>query len=289
MDVFAIKNAQLLCRKFAHDQIILDKETEFQLIKKWCYSKDERSVSYLILSHLRLIHSLAYRFKRYGGSYQDLIQEGLLGLIKAANNFNLAQDCRFATYAKWWVLSGMQDYVTRNWSIVRIVTNSGQKQIFFRLNQLKKQLAIVNEDDFDNESKAKVASILKTTIHAVDEMNQKILQLDSSLDQQTQGSKNLVGVLSDESQLNQESAVLQQEEFKKLEYLLEITMLDMHVRESFVLSSRFFSDPPMTLAEIGKKLSLTKERIRQIEKIALRQLKIKLVSSGVNRDVLFSL
>ena len=104
-----------------------EKDNERILAKKWLKDKDEESLHQLTQSHMRLVISFAFKYKSYGLSVSDLIQEGCIGLMKAAERFDLNQDVRFSTYAGWWIRASIQDFVLKNWSLVRIATTSKQK------------------------------------------------------------------------------------------------------------------------------------------------------------------
>ncbi|MAJ95554.1 MAG: RNA polymerase factor sigma-32, partial [Marinovum sp.] len=110
---------------------LLDAETELQLAYAWKNNRDEQALHRLIRAYMRLAISMASKFKRYGAPMSDLIQEAGLGLMKAADKFDPDRGVRFSTYAVWWIKAGIQDYVMRNWSLVRTGSTSSQKSLFF--------------------------------------------------------------------------------------------------------------------------------------------------------------
>ena len=119
---------------------LLDAETELQLAYAWRDHRDEQALHRLINAYMRLAISMASKFKRYGAPMNDLIQEAGLGLMKAADKFDPDRGVRFSTYAVWWIKAGIQDYVMRNWSMVRTGSTSSQKSLFFNLRRVQAQI-----------------------------------------------------------------------------------------------------------------------------------------------------
>ena len=116
---------------------LLDAETEQHLARAWRDRRDEAALHRLITAYMRLAIGMAARFRRYGAPMNDLIQEGSLGLMKAADKFDPDRGVRFSTYAVWWIKASIQDYVMRNWSMVRTGSTSSQKSLFFNLRRLR--------------------------------------------------------------------------------------------------------------------------------------------------------
>ena len=119
---------------------LLDAEHERELARRWRDEDDERSLHELITAYLRLVVAMAARFRHYGLPMSDLVQEGNVGLMQAAARFEPEREVRFSTYAAWWIRSAMQDFVLRNWSIVRTGTTSAQKSLFFNLRRLRAKI-----------------------------------------------------------------------------------------------------------------------------------------------------
>ena len=119
---------------------LLDAETELQLAYAWRDRRDEQALHRLITAYMRLAISMAAKFKRYGAPMNDLIQEAGLGLMKAADKFDPDRGVRFSTYAVWWIRASVQDYVMRNWSMVRTGSTSSQKSLFFNMRRVQARL-----------------------------------------------------------------------------------------------------------------------------------------------------
>lgn len=124
---------------------LLDAETETELALAWRDRRDEAALHRLIAAYQRLAVSFAGRFRNADASYEDLIQQGNLGLMRAAEKFDPENGARFSTYAAWWIRASMQDYVMRNWSLVRTGTNAAQKKLFFHLRKALRSDALTAE------------------------------------------------------------------------------------------------------------------------------------------------
>ena len=129
----------------AMNEPYLEKERELELARKWREDNDERALHKLIQSYTRLAVSTAMKFKHYGLPMGDLIQEGNIGLMEAAKRFEPARDLRFSTYATWWIRASIQDYILRNWSIVRTGSTAAQKSLFFNMRRLRAQIEQRND------------------------------------------------------------------------------------------------------------------------------------------------
>jgi RNA polymerase sigma-32 factor len=122
------------------DAPFLEREEERLLAVRWKDNKDEAALHRLTSAHMRLVIALAARFRHYGLPMADLVQEGHVGLLEAAARFEPEREVRFSTYATWWIRASIQDYILRNWSIVRGGTSSAQKALFFNLRRLRAKL-----------------------------------------------------------------------------------------------------------------------------------------------------
>jgi RNA polymerase sigma-32 factor len=126
--------------KAAMNAPFLEREEERQLTIAWAERKDQVALHKLTEAHMRLVIAVAAKFRNYGLSMPDLIQEGHVGLMEAAMRFDPARDVRFSTYATWWIRASIQDHILRNWSIVRGGTSSAQKALFFNLRRLRARI-----------------------------------------------------------------------------------------------------------------------------------------------------
>ena len=135
---------------FSMRQSLLSKEDEIEYIKNWQIKKDQKSLNKIVSSHLRLVISIANKFKNYGLPINELVQEGNIGLMQAVEKFDLDKDVRFSTYSSWWIKAAMQSFILKNWSIVRIGTTAAQKSLFFKLKSIMSKIEKENNSSFND-------------------------------------------------------------------------------------------------------------------------------------------
>ena len=160
---------------------LLDARTESELARLWRDTKDETALRRLVTPYLRLVISTASRFRSYGLPIGDLVQEGNVGLMQAAARFDPDRKVRFSTYARWWIRSSMQEFVLRNWSIVRTGTTAAQKSLFFNLRRLKARIDRSGAAYLDEDGKAEVAHKLGVSLRDVSMMEGRLSGSDKSL------------------------------------------------------------------------------------------------------------
>ncbi|MBN8629401.1 MAG: RNA polymerase factor sigma-32 [Rhodobacterales bacterium] len=262
----------------------LDAETELQLARAWRDHRDERALHRLITAYLRLAISMAARFRRYGAPMGDLIQEASLGLMRAADKFDPDRGVRFSTYAVWWIKAGVQDYVMRNWSMVRTGTTSGQKALFFNLRRVQARLdreASDRGEPMDPVTlRTRVAAALGVSVAEVEMMAGRLSGSDYSLNV-AQGSdgegRDWIDALEDEGQQAAE-AVEAAHDGDLLRGWLVRALQGLTARERFIVAERKLKDQGRTLESLGVELGLSKERVRQLEAAAFAKLRSKLES-----------
>src|ERR1700740_2150637 len=152
----------------------LDREEEYALAWRWKHEADEKAMHLLARAHMRLVIALAVRFRHYGLSLADLIQEGHVGLLEAAARFEPERDVRFSTYATWWIRASMQNYVLHNWSIVRGGTSSAQKALFFNLRRMRAKLAQGGNSHTGTEVLGQIADVLGVSRSDVEVMDARL-------------------------------------------------------------------------------------------------------------------
>ena len=268
---------------------MLDAETELQLAYAWRDNRDEAALHRLITAYMRLAISMAGKFKRYGAPMSDLVQEASLGLMKAADKFDPDRGVRFSTYAVWWIKASIQDYVMRNWSMVRTGSTSAQKSLFFNLRrvqaQLEREFAQSGEDLDGHQLRQLIASEVGVPLRDVEMMEGRLSGSDFSLNA-TQSSdaegREWIETLADEAPPSSE-VVEQDHDTKALRGWLRQALDRLNDRERFVVRERKMRDDPRTLECIGDELGLSKERVRQIEAAAFGKLRKELQSE--NREV----
>ncbi|WP_046861929.1 RNA polymerase factor sigma-32 [Microvirga massiliensis] len=265
----------------AMDAPFLEREEERELAVRWREKRDEAALHRLTSAHMRLVISLATRFRHYGLPMADLVQEGHVGLLEAAARFEPERDVRFSTYATWWIRASIQDYILRNWSIVRGGTSSAQKALFFNLRRLRARLTRGGEERIADEVHGKIAEAIGVSRKDVALMDARLSAPDTSLnapmqDADSSGSTERVEFLVDTSPLPDEkvSEVIDNERrVRWLQQALEV----LNERELRILRARRLDDEQVTLEFLGDRLGISKERVRQIENRALEKLKRALI------------
>ena len=175
------QRANLKFIKASMQEPLLSRETEYDLAKRWREKQDEAALHRLVRAYTRLVISIASRFRNDGLPMGDLVQEGNVGLLQAAERFEPERGVRFSTYASWWIRSAMQDFILRNWSIVRTGTTAAQKSLFFNLRRLRAQIDDIGGEQLSEESRSFIANELKVNVHEVEAMEIRLNGGDQSL------------------------------------------------------------------------------------------------------------
>src|ERR1041384_8342932 len=167
--------------KIAMSAPYLAREEERDLAVRWKDDQDQDARNQSSLAHMRLVIAMASKFRGFGLPMSDLVQEGYVGLLEAAARFEPARDVRFSTYASWWIRASMQDYILRNWSIVRGGTSSAQKALFFNLRRLRAKLARGDTQLTLQSIHQEIAAALGVSLADVQTMDARLSSNDASL------------------------------------------------------------------------------------------------------------
>ena len=258
---------------------LLDAETELKLAYAWRDERDEAALHRLITAYMRLAISMASKFKRYGAPMNDLIQEAGLGLMKAADKFDPDRGVRFSTYAVWWIKASIQDYVMRNWSMVRTGSTSSQKSLFFNMRRvqarLERESAAVGETLDKHQMRQMISTEIGVPLHDVEMMEGRLSGSDYSLNatQSTEDEgREWIDALMDES-AQAEEMVEHRHDTEQLRAWLLSALNALNERERFIVRERKLRDQPRTLESLGDELNLSKERVRQLEAAAFSKMR----------------
>ncbi|NIX75208.1 RNA polymerase factor sigma-32 [Microvirga terricola] len=259
----------------------LEREEEHLLAVRWKENGDEAALHQLTAAHMRLVIALAARFRHYGLPMADLVQEGHVGLLEAAARFEPEREVRFSTYATWWIRASVQDYILRNWSIVRGGTSSAQKALFFNLRRLRARLTRGGEERIAEEVHAKIAEAIGVSRADVALMDARLSAPDASLnapvlDADAGNSAERVEFLVDTSPLPDESVSEVIDSERRVRWLRQALEV-LNERELRILRARRLDEEQVTLEFLGDRLGISKERVRQIENRALEKLKRALI------------
>jgi RNA polymerase sigma-32 factor len=260
---------------------MLERDDEAGLARAWRDRHDEAALHKIIKSHVRLVIAMAAKFRGYGLPMGDLIQEGHIGLLQAANRFDTGREVRFSTYAAWWIRASMQDYILRNWSIVRAGSTASQKALFFGLRRLRAQIegkerARGNLDTIHltRETRKEIARALKVQEKDVEAMDMRLAASDQSLQQLAhEESTTEIGDFLVDDAPTPEDYVMTAYDSAVHHMWLEKGLADLDTRERAIIKARHLRDTAATLEDLGVKLNISKERVRQLETRALAKLR----------------
>ena len=255
----------------------LERDEEHALALRWKNRADEKAMHKLARAHMRLVIAHAVRFRHYGLSLADLIQEGHVGLLEAAARFEPDRDVRFSTYATWWIRASMQNYVLHNWSIVRGGTSSAQKALFFNLRRLRAKLAQEGDSRTGTEVFGQIAEVLGVSRSDVEVMDARLSGPDVSLnapigDSESAAAVERMTMLVDDKPRQDEVVGLALDTDRRVAWLNE-ALTALSERERRILRERRLADEAATLEALGDRLGISKERVRQIESRAMEKLR----------------
>ena len=253
---------------------VLTAEEEYEYATKWVKEKDEKSAEKLIVSHLRMVVSVAYDFRNYGIPVADLIASGNMGLMEALQKFDPEKGFRFSTYAMFWVKAEIYETILNNWSLVKIGSSANQKRVFFNLSKARRALGIM-DNNLSEEQTKQIADYLKVPETDVKRMATRITARDVSLNapaHQSDDNKDVLSNLSDDKTGIEEFA--EQKEFRKKGFdMLRRHLASLPDRDREILYARRLAEPAATLESLSKKYGISRERVRQIEERAFNKLR----------------
>ena len=253
---------------------VLTEAQEKDLAEAYYYHQDVDAARQLVMSHLRFVVHLAKTYTGYGLPIADLVQEGNVGLMKAVKRFNPEKGVRLISFAVYWIKAEIHEYVLRNWRIVKIATTKAQRKLFFNLRSAKTRLTWLNED----EAHA-LADELNVSVKDVYNMEQRLSASDVGFDKNDDDDDtphhSPVQYLEDRSQdpsLLLENSNWQDNASESLQQALNT----LEPRNRSILEKRWLSEKKATLHELAAEYNVSAERIRQLEKNAMKQVKATL-------------
>lgn len=268
------QKANLTFIKASMKEPLLTRDHEFELAQRWRSAGDTAALHELVRAYTRLVVSIAARFRHYGLPVGDLVQEGNVGLMQAAARFEPDRGVRFSTYAAWWIRSAMQDYVLRNWSIVRTGTTAAQKSLFFNLRRLRARIEESSGAPLTDAGRRKIASELHVELAEVELMDMRLGAADQSLNAPVgESSEDDWQDFLPDRRPNPEEVVTSTRDGEIRSRWLAEAMGELSSRERAIIRQRRLREEGATLEELGRELGVSKERVRQLEHRALVKLR----------------
>jgi RNA polymerase sigma-32 factor len=252
---------------------VLSAEDEKRLAEDLYYHEDLDAARRLVLSHLRFVVHIAKSYGGYGLPQADLVQEGNVGLMKAVKRFNPEKGVRLISFAVHWIKAEIHEYILRNWRIVKIATTKAQRKLFFNLRSKKKRLGWLTHE----EAKA-VAADLNVDVQHVHDMEGRLASFDATFDAGSdddddtayQAPANYL-----EDQRYDPSRMLEEADWRSSSADgLQLAMTDLDDRSRDILQKRWLNDEKATLHELADEYGVSAERIRQLEKNAMKKIKV---------------
>lgn len=265
---------------------LLDAATERALARRWRDHGDGAALDRLVTAYMRLAISMAGRYRRHGASMPDLVQEAHIGLIKAAARFDPDRGVRFSTYAMWWIRASVQEFIMRDWSLVRTGSTAPQKSLFFNMRRVRARIEAANGADGHIRGGADavrraIAAELRVPLRDVELMEGRLAGADFSLNtpQRMEEGREWIEALEDDRPCTDE-LIAYRTDTATLRGWLSEAFDALSGRERVILAARKLQERPETLESLGQRFGVSKERIRQLEAQALRKMRAELEARG---------
>ncbi|BCG63677.1 MAG: RNA polymerase sigma-32 factor [Methyloprofundus sp.] len=250
----------------------LNAEQERALARLYRDEEDLDAAKQLVMANLRFVAHVARGYNGYGLPMNDIVQEGNIGLMKAVKRFNPDLNIRLVSFAVHWIRAEIHEYVIKNWRIVKVATTKSQRKIFFNLRKSKKNIGWLSKDEAEA-----IAENLNVDLKTVYEMETRLDGKDMAFDL-PESDSNEESFSAPVSYLEQHNAdpalMLENADWKEhKESLLSNAIQDLDERSQDIVTSRWLTEKKMTLHELAERYNVSAERIRQLEKNAMRKLK----------------
>ncbi len=253
---------------------ILKREEEVDLGRRWRNEGDAAAAERLVLCNLRAVVKIAGEFRNQHTNFEDLVQEGNVGLMRAIDHFDPERGTRFLSYAGWWIRACIKEYLLRSRSQVRLGTTQKQRAIYSRLGRAKRELELRYPDCDPAKRLRRLSRILEQDPKLVEQMESRLSGHDLSLNTKVEeGSDTMyVDLLKDDAPNTEEVTGEREAEAFRAARLAE-AMDCLTDREHFILRNRFLVGETRTLRELGEELGISRERVRQLEVRAKKKLR----------------
>ncbi|PIQ43573.1 MAG: RNA polymerase sigma factor RpoH [Gammaproteobacteria bacterium CG11_big_fil_rev_8_21_14_0_20_46_22] len=256
---------------FVNSFPLLSQAEEVRLAQAYHEQGSLEAARQLVVSHLRFVVKIARKYSGYGLSEADLIQEGNIGLMKAVKRFDPKQGVRLVSFAVHWIKAEINEFVLKNWRIVKVATTKAQRKLFFNLRKMKTQLAWFKESDVQD-----IAKDLDVKPETVREMESRMYAQDAAYDVLAEHDDDNVYTPADylvSAELDPETALVNESSADDQQTRLIHAMGGLDERSRVILEKRFLAEPKATLHDLADELGVSAERVRQLEKQALAKIK----------------
>ncbi|MCA1176727.1 MULTISPECIES: RNA polymerase sigma factor RpoH [unclassified Pantoea] len=259
----------------ANNWPVLTAEQEKALAEKLHYQGDLDAAKTLILSHLRFVVHIARNYSGYGLPQADLIQEGNIGLMKAVRRFNPEVGVRLVSFAVHWIKAEIHEYVLRNWRIVKVATTKAQRKLFFNLRKSKQRLGWFNQDEVEMVARELGVSS-KDVLEMESRMAAQDMTFDMSSDDEAGEGKPMAPVLYLQDKTSDFADGIEEDNWDAhAADKLSDAMLSLDERSQHIIRARWLDDEnKTTLQELADKYGVSAERVRQLEKNAMKKLRM---------------
>jgi len=244
----------------------LSREEEYRLARRWRDHQDREAARALVTANLYCVAAVAHEYRHFRLPQMDLIQEGTIGLMHAVKRFDPERGFRLATYAVWWIRAAIQDFILRNWSIVKIGTTKLQRRIFAGLKHAREAIAAL-----EGRGRKEVAESYGLSEAAYQEAAEAYLQRDISIDADAEGHALAEALPAPTA--TPEEVVAEQNWLEYRQSGLYRALAALPERDRYIVERRHLSEEPATLKELSAELGVSIERVRQIESRAMKRLK----------------
>lgn len=248
----------------------LTPEKEFELAVKYSETGDVGAAEELVVSHLPFVVKVAFQYRHYMIPVQDLIQEGTIGLMKAVKRFDPHRGFRLVSFAVWWIKAYIKNFILKSWNLVKLGTTQAQRKLFFRIGDIGEHLDEASRktriDDLAKELKVKSDDVI--------EVEARIKAREWSLNEVVGEDKDVTAMdlLPDHSP-GSEDLLIERESAAQLSTATDQALKKLDPRERFIVTKRYMDDSPWTLQRLGEHFGTSRERVRQLEKRALKKLR----------------
>jgi len=248
----------------------LSREREFELAVKYHETGDVEAAQEMVVSHLPFVVKVAFQYRHYMIPVQDLVQEGAIGLMKAVKRFDPYRGFRLVSFAVWWIKAYIKNFIMKNWNLVKLGTTQAQRKLFFRIGDVGEHA----DEETRQEHIEDLATELNVKPDDVIEVQARMKAREWSLNEMVGDEKDISGLdLLPADSPDQESQLIEKETGQALSAATDNALKKLDTRERFIVTKRYMEDSPWTLQKLGDHFGTSRERVRQLEKRALKKLK----------------